>query len=728
MAKLKGERLESRGFQSFTLVNLRDNASRHYIDDYRWRRTMINNPGPEFTDRLSDVDEWLWLEDIYGDEALAWVQEQNEIALTTFDANDLKRTRDEILEVLDSDDRIPMVSKAGSYYYNFWQDADHPRGLWRRTTLESYRQEQPEWEIILDLDDLSRVEDTEWVFSGVELLHPEYRLALLRLSPDGGDAIVVREFDIEKKSFVEDGFMVPHAKTQVSWIDQDTIWVNTDFGPGTMTTSSYPRQARRWRRGEKLMSAELVHEVPEDHMALWAYHDHSTGFERDVLRDATDFFHGSTYVVQDDDVVQIDAPDDATISFHNEWMMIRLRSDWTLADDTFVAGSLLAVYADEFLTGRRDVVPIFTPDERTSLVGSSWTRNHLLLTLLSDVSSRVQVVTPVDGDWERQDLPAAGPNQTITASAVDEDENDDFWLVVSGFLQPSTLQLGTIGGAEPETLKTAPSFFDESRFDVEQHFATSKDGTRVPYFQVAPRDIPRDGTARTLLRGYGGFQIPLLPAYDGAIGRAWLERGGVLVVANIRGGGEYGPAWHHAAMRENRHRAYEDFAAVAQDVIKRGITSPSHLGCMGGSNGGLLVGNMLTHYPELFGAVVCQVPLLDMKRYTKLSAGYSWIAEYGDPDHPDDWAFIQTFSPYHNLREGVDYPPVLFYTATSDDRVGPVQARKMAARMLDRRIPDVVFYENRQGGHAGSADNAQRSHMLAMSMEFLHNHLSIAER
>ncbi|HWV23892.1 MAG TPA: prolyl oligopeptidase family serine peptidase, partial [Thermomicrobiales bacterium] len=362
-------------------------------------------------------------------------------------------------------------------------------------------------------------------------------------------------------------------------------------------------------------------------------------------------------------------------------------------------------------------------DAQTSLVDFSWTRHHLLLTELWDVASRIEILTPGESGWSRQEMGTVEPNQTVSIDGVDEDENDDYWLVVSGFLQPSTLQRGTIGASDVETLKTSPAFFDASSMTVEQHFATSADGTRVPYFQIGPKNLPLDGTTPTLLRGYGGFEIPQLPQYDGTIGRAWLEQGNVLVVANIRGGGEYGPAWHTAALRENRHRAYEDFAAVARDLIDRGVTSPKHLGCMGGSNGGLLVGNMLTHYPELFGAIVCLVPLLDMKRYTKLSAGTSWIAEYGDPDKPGDWAFIQTFSPYHNLRSGVEYPPVLFYTATSDDRVGPVQARKMAARMQERGIADALFYENRQGGHAGSADNAQRAHMLAMGLEFLREHL-----
>ncbi|HLU34667.1 MAG TPA: prolyl oligopeptidase family serine peptidase [Thermomicrobiales bacterium] len=676
-----------------------------------------------FPDRAATNDTWQWLEGIYDDDALKWVDEQNARTMGSFDALTLQKTAATILEILDSDDRIPMIAKHGEYYYNFWRDAEHPRGLWRRTTLESYRTPKPDWGVLLDIDALGREEGVEWVFAGAQMLPHSYDRALLRLSPDGGDAVVIREFDVESREFVADGFSIPHAKSQVSWIDRDTIFVGSDFGPGTMTTSSYPRQARRWRRGEPLETAEIIHEIPEDHMALWAYHDSTPGFERDVLIDRVDFFSGKTYVLRENQPIQVDIPDDADAAFHREWLLVRTRSRWEVGGETYPAGSLLAANADAFLGGDRHMTALFTPDKATSLVAFEGTRNHLLLTLLKDVSTRIEVLTSGTDGWTRSELGSVEPNQRISVSAVDADDSDDFWLVVTGFLQPPTLQLGSIGRPDVETLKTSPSFFNESRFKVEQHFATSKDGTRVPYFQVSPTELEMSGRNPTLLTGYGGFQIPMLPQYDGIMGKTWLEEGGVYVVANIRGGGEYGPDWHHAARRENRHRAYEDFAAVAQDLVGRGVTSPAHLGCMGGSNGGLLVGNMLTHYPDLFGAIVCQVPLLDMKRYTKLSAGYSWIAEYGDPDNDEEWAFIQNFSPYHNLREGVSYPPVLFYTATSDDRVGPVQARKMAARMQERGIPNVLFYENRQGGHAGSADNAQRAHMLAMSLEFLKSHL-----
>ena len=677
----------------------------------------------QFPDRTRS-DEWLWLEDIYGEQPLAWVTEQNARTLEALDEQSLARIEREVLDVLDATDRIAMVNRHGDFLYNFWRDEAHPKGIWRRTVLDSYRTAEPEWDVLLDVDALAAAEGIEWVFAGAPMLFPDYTRALVQLSPDGGDARVVREFSLPDRAFVEDGFTLPSAKTGISWVDRDTVLVTSDFGPGTLTTSSYPRQVRRWRRGQPIAEAELLLEIPEDHMGVWAGHDHTLGHERTVIIQRTDFWHLQTWTFDGDGtLVPVAVPDDAEVGFHRQWMTVELRSDWEVEGRTWPAGSLLVTDAAAWLRGERNLASLFTPDARTSLASHDWTRNHLILNTLRDVASRVEVLTPVRNEWQRSEPTPTAPNLTIQAAAVDPDLGDDIWLVTSGFLQPTTLYLGTIGRDALETLKSAPAWFEADGLAVEQHFAVSQDGTRVPYFQIGPSKLPLDGSTPTLLCGYGGFEIPLTPAYDGSAGPLWLNDGYVKVVANIRGGGEYGPAWHQSALHENRHRAYEDFAAVARDLIDRGVTSPEHLGCMGGSNGGLLVGNMLTHYPDLFGAIVCQVPLLDMRRYTKLSAGFSWIAEYGDPDQPEQWAYVQTFSPYHNLRDNVDYPAVLFYTATSDDRVGPVQARKMAARMEERGIPDVLFFENRAGGHGGAADNSQRAHMLAMGYEFLREHL-----
>ena len=676
---------------------------------------------------MHDDDPYLWLEDIHGEKALAWVEQQNAVTARAYaETPQFERTREAVLEALDSDAKIPYVNRIGGFYYNLWKDQEHPQGLWRRTTLAEYAKADPAWETVLDLDALASAEDTKWVWHGAQCLRPDSRRCLLSLSPGGGDAVVVREFDLADKAFVEDGFVVPEAKTEVAWIDMDHIYVGTDFGPGSMTRSSYPRLAKVWQRGTPLADATLAYEGSDDDLAVSAFRDLTPGFERDFVVRTIDFFTSETFLRQaDGTLARIDVPLDAKPDAHREWLLVELRSAWESAGTTWPSGSLLAIRFDDFMAGQRDFTALFTPSETTSLAGYSWTRNHLILNILDDVASRQEVLTPAaSGAWPRTALDGAPKLSTAEVAGVDADEDDAYFMVVTGYLTPSTLSHGVIGGEAPQVLKESPSFFDASRHEVRQHFVNSKDGTRVPYFEVTPKDA--DGPLPTLLYGYGGFEIALRPSYNPTVGRAWLERGGVYVVANIRGGGEYGPRWHQAALKANRPRAYEDFSAVAEDLIRRGVTTRTQLGAYGGSNGGLLAGNMLTGYPQLFGAIVSAVPLLDMKRYTHLSAGASWIAEYGDPDKPEEWAWIRAFSPYQNVRPGTDYPPVLFYTATSDDRVGPVQARKMAARMQAMGYKDAWFYENTQGGHGGAADNRQLAFMNAMAYTFLWENLTRA--
>ena len=664
-------------------------------------------------------DPYLWLEDTHGERAMDWVKAQNAITEKQFAASaDFDKTRGEILEVLDSDARIPYPNRMGGNLYNFWQDKAHPRGIWRRTTLTEYRKATPAWETLLDIDALNKTENAKWVFKGAQCLKPEFERCLVSLSPGGGDAVEVREFDLPSKSFVKDGFHLPVAKTEVSWIDENHIYVGTDFGPGSMTKSSYPRIAKEWTRGTPLSSAALVYEGKPDDLAVGATHDRTPGFERDFVRVQKDVFHGESFLRRDGKLTRIDIPDDADFDAHREWLLVQTKSAWAVGGKTWPSGALLATKFDDFMAGKRDFTALFTPDAHTALSGYSWTQHHLILNTLDDVKSRLDVLTPQHDAWKRAALPGAPAFSTIGVVDTDPDHSDEYWLSVTGFLTPSSLQRGVLGHGQAQSIKHSPAFFDASKFVVSQHFATSKDGTRVPYFEIAPKDIKLDGSNRTLLYGYGGFEVSLKPTYSGSIGRAWLSRGGVFVIANIRGGGEYGPAWHQAALKANRPRAYEDFAAVAQDLIRRGVTTPAHLGAEGGSNGGLLMGNMLTQYPQLFGAIACEVPLLDMKRYTHLDAGASWVAEYGDPDTAD-WDFIKTFSPYQNVEKDKKYPPVLFYTTTSDDRVGPAQARKMAAKMEGLNLPDVWFYENLEGGHGAGADNKQSAHMHALAYTFL---------
>lgn len=670
-------------------------------------------------------DPYLWLEATHDARAMDWVKAQNAITEKAFASSaDFDRTRNQILEVLDSDARIPYVSRMGEYLYNFWQDKAHPRGLWRRTTLDEYRKADPKWETMLDVDALNKTEGKRWVFKGVDCLKPAYTRCLLSLSPDGGDAVTVREFDTTTKSFVKGGFELPIAKTQVGWIDQDRIYVGTDFGPGSMTQSSYPRIVKEWTRGTPLANATTVYEGKTSDLAVSANHDRTPGYERDFVQVATDFFHSETFLRKDGKLVKLDVPSDASADAHREWLLVTLRSSWTVGGVTYPNGALIAMKFDDFMAGKRAFTVLFKPDAHTALSNYAWTQHHLILDELHDVQSRLEVLTPPEnsataGDWQREAMPGAPAMSTVEVVDTDPDHSDEYWLTVTGFLTPPSLERGVLGQGEAETVKHQPAFFDASKFAVSQHFVTSQDGTRVPYFEIAPKDMKLDGSHRTLLYGYGGFEVSLQPFYSGSIGRAWLDRGGVYVIANIRGGGEYGPAWHQAALQANRPKAYQDFAAVAEDLVKRGVTTAKHLGTEGGSNGGLLMGNMLTQYPQLFGAVACEVPLLDMKRYIHLDAGASWIAEYGNPDDPKQWSFIKSFSPYHNLHKETHYPPVLFYTTTSDDRVGPAQARKMAAKMEGMGIPNVWFYENLEGGHGAGADNKQSAHMHAMVYDFL---------
>lgn len=669
-------------------------------------------------------DAHLWLEEVAGEKPLEWVKARNAVtdaALASTPA--FKQLEGDIRAILDSDAKIPGVYKMGDHYYNFWKDKNHERGLWRRTSLAEYRKPQPQWENILDLDALNAAEGENWVWGGARCLRPEYQRCLVALSRGGADATVTREFDLSTKSWVEDGFFRPEAKGGLGWIDKDTVYVFTDFGEGTTTSSGYPRIVKEWKRGTPLESASVVYEGGPDDMYISANRDPTPGYERDFVSRTLAFYNDELYLRSaDGSLAKIDVPNSAQKSVMREWLALELREPWQVGGKTYKAGSLIATRFDDFMAGKRDFDVLFEPSDTTSLAGVTLTRNHVVLNVLDDVKNRLSVLTPANGEWKRSAFVGAPSFGTLSVSAVDSDESDAVWLYATDYLTPTTLSLAEIGQA-PEQLKAMPSFFDGSRHVIEQHFATSKDGTRVPYFLVRGKDTVMDGSTPTLLYGYGGFEISLTPGYSGGVGKGWLEKGGAYAVANIRGGGEYGPRWHQAALKQNRHKAYEDFAAVAQDLVARGITSPQHLGIQGGSNGGLLTGNMLTQYPELFGAVVVQVPLLDMQRYNKLLAGASWMAEYGDPDKPEEWAFIQKFSPYHLFDPGKDYPPTLIMTSTRDDRVHPGHARKMAARMLEAG-KDVHYYENIEGGHGGAANNAQAAHMNALIYSFLWDTLS----
>ena len=662
-------------------------------------------------------DPLLWLEEIDGDRAMRWVQARNRAAQRKLaNAASFKALRKRLLAVFDSNDRIPHIDKLGGHYYNFWRDTEHPRGLWRRTTLDEYRRPDPAWEPVLDLDELASRENENWVLGGFVCRRPDYRRCLVRLSRGGADAVVVREFDVQNKTFVADGFVLPEAKGSVAWAGPDRIFVATDFGPGTMTESGYPRIVKLWRRGQPLAAAATIFEGEATDIAVSADADLAEGFEVELIWRATDFYHSDLFVRRDRQLIPIAKPADATTTVHRGRLFIELKSDWTLGERTYRAGSLLVGSLDAFLAGERNLDVLFEPGGGAFLSDYAPTRNHVLINVLDNVKNQVYVATPGAGGWRQAPLLAEDGFRTVRVEPLGPNEDDRYLVHDTDYLTPPTLSLGSVGQQALEVLKRAPGYFDASGLDISQHWTVSADGTRVPYFQVARREL--DGRQPTLLYGYGGFEIAELPRYSAGVGIAWLERGGVYVVANIRGGGEFGPDWHQAALKANRGRAFQDFIAVAEDLVRRGIAAPSRLGILGGSNGGLLMGNMLTSRPNLFGAVAAQVPLFDMRRYHRLLAGASWMAEYGDPDDPDEWAFLRNFSPYHNLREDEAYPPLLVTTSTRDDRVHPGHARKMVAKMQEMGH-EATYFENVEGGHGGAANNAQSAFMWALVYEFL---------
>ncbi len=672
-------------------------------------------------------DPYLWLEEVTDEGALDWVRARNEPTLAEFCDARFEQLRTEALEVLDTDARIPYVVRRGEYLYNFWRDAANPRGLWRRTTLDSYRTDSPEWDVLIDVDALGRADNEKWVWAGAGVIEPDYTRALVGLSRGGSDASIVREFDMLTREFVADGFELAEAKSQIAWADPDTVLVGTDFGADSLTESGYPRVIRRWRRGTPLSDAETVFEGSRSDVRVSVSVDRTPGFERTVLRRALDFWNDEVYELRGPELIRIDTPTDASVSIHRDWLLIELRTEWLTGTQTYAAGSLLAADYDEFLAGTAELRVLFEPDEHTALYHYAWTKDRLLIVTLADVASHVEIATP--GTWQREPSPASGryphlgiPAATNTVIAAADHTGDEFFLDSSGFVTPSRLMRGT-GDGQLEQIKSAPAFFDGENISVSQHFVASEDGTSIPYFVVRPNGV--DGPGPTLLSGYGGFESSNTPAYSGVFGRLWLARGGTYAVANTRGGGEYGPGWHTQSMREGRHKVAEDFAAVATDLVGRGITTVEQLGARGGSNGGLLMGIMLTKYPEKFGALVCDVPLLDMKRYHLLLAGASWVAEYGDPDNPADWEFISEYSPYQNISATRHYPPVLMTTSTRDDRVHPGHARKMTAA-LEAAGHRIFYYENIEGGHAGAADNEQIAFKSALTYSFLWRMLTSA--
>jgi prolyl oligopeptidase len=728
----------------------------------------VSAAAPEPTATETGADPYAWLEDVLGERALAWVHARNAESRQVLTAHPrFNAMRDGFRAVLDARDKIPYVTRRGADFYNLWRDAEHPRGLWRRTTLAEYRQAEPAWETVIDLDALATAEGENWVWAGATALGPAYDRCLVALSRGGADATVVREFDTRSKCFVAGGFTLPEAKTSVCWASTQSdaaVYIGTDFGPGSLTDSGYPRLIKRWRRGQPLAAAVTVFEAQPQDVSASVWVDATPGFERTVLARATDFYNSEQFLLVGDRLQKIHIPSDAEIGFWRDRALLQLRSDWAVGARVWPAGALLigdaaAILAITEATDATAMPPLhalFTPTATRSLAGYSLSASQVLVEVLDNVAGRLEAwqalpaapggsgASGASGEsglsgasgrsgerWQRREITTPFPG-TLAAQALHDPLlgrggeqggagdplAEHFMLTYADFLTPDALLLGETGQDALQPLKSLPACFDVSGMRVEQRHASSADGTRIPYFVVWPKGALADGSNPTLLYGYGGFEVAKQPWYSAGFGTAWFAHGGVLVVANIRGGGEFGPTWHQAAIRAKKQNSYDDFAAVAADLISSRVTSATQLGIQGGSNGGLLVGAVMLQRPELFGAVLCQVPLLDMRRYHQLLAGASWMAEYGNPDLAEDWAWIKRYSPYQNVQAGITLPPVLFTTSTRDDRVHPGHARKMAARMIEQGHAP-LYWENTEGGHAGAADNAQKADMMALEFAFL---------
>jgi prolyl oligopeptidase len=664
----------------------------------------------------ADDDPYLWLEEVEGERALAWAQVKSVADTAEIEAvPEFAPIHARLLEIYTSRDRIPTPDIMGPWVYNFWLDAEHVRGIWRRTFLSEFAKESPSWDVVLDLDALAAAEGENWVWKGADCLEPEHRRCMISLSRGGADATVEREFDTVTKTFVDGGFVLPEAKQQIDWRDESTLWVGTDFGEGSLTASGYARIAKMWRRGTPLAEAVTVFEGSVDDVFIIASSEHTPEGRYDLVTVIPEFFRGTTSLRLGERLVKLELPDDANLlGIFKDRLLFSLRSDWAVGGATYPQGALLAIDLDDFLAGRRSFDILFAPSERVSLDEVASTANHVLITTLDNVRSRLFRLTPGASGWSQEEIVLPGLGTASISSTSDVD--DSFFFSYTDFLTPESLYL-VRGGEVPQRVKASPAWFSGEGMTVAQYEATSKDGTKIPYFVVMPKGFVANGANPTLLTAYGGFEVSQVPRYSGADGSAWLERGGVYVLANIRGGGEFGPKWHQAAMQEKHQNNFDDFIAVAEDLIARGITSPAHLGIVGGSQGGLLVNGAFVQRPDLFKAVISAVPLADMKRFNKLLAGASWMAEYGNPDTAD-WEYIKTWSPYQNLVKDAAYPEVFFWTNTRDDRVHPAHARKMVAKMSDLGHR-VYYYENTEGGHAAGANLTQRAYTDALEYAYL---------
>ncbi len=670
-------------------------------------------------------DPYLWLENIEGARALAWVHGQNQQTFARYRHDPLfQALHKDALSVLESKSRVPRVRQYGRYVYNLWQDQDHPRGLYRRASVASFRENRPDWHTVLDIDALSKKEGKRWAFHGMTCLAPAYVHCMVSLAPGGGDAVQMREFNTHTLRFVKRGFFLPTAKSSVDWMDADTLYVGTDFGKGSLTDSGYPRSARIWKRGTPLSRAKSLYQAGTKSVAAQAQRIRTSAGDIDIVTDQVTFWKARNFQLVNGRLERLDLPETAVIDGgYKGRLVISLKADWHRGGVTYPDGSVILADPAALRGGAGKVLLLVRPTPSQVVESVDPMPQGVLVTMLDNVRGRLYRYQADGGKVTRQAIPFPD-NGALSVMSTGE-----AFVKYESFLTPPTLYYIASGSTQARKVTAQQPTFDGSRFAVHQYWATSKDGTRIPYFVVGPKDMKYDGKNPVWMFSYGGFEIPLTPSYSGsyedlhgAYGKLWLERGGVFVLANIRGGGEFGPKWHTQALKANHVKAFQDFEAVARDLFKRGITSPQHLGIEGRSNGGLLVASTTIRHPELYGAVVCGSPLLDMKRYNKLLAGASWMAEYGNPDNPKDWAYIRKYSPYQNVKPGQKYPPIFFYSSTRDDRVDPGHARKMVARM-EAMGYHVHYYENTEGGHHGSVTPEQLATRIALTYTFLWEHV-----
>jgi len=667
------------------------------------------------------VDPFLWLEELNGTKALEWVKTENAKTLSVLQADPhFAGFNAQALAIGEAEDRIPFPAIVAGRVYNFWQDPQHVRGIWRTTTLADYANPKPAWTTVLDLDALAKAEAKNWIWHGADCDSPSRRRCLIALSDGGEDASTIREFDLPSATFVPDGFVLPRGKQDTAWASEDTVLVSREWAPGDLTTAGYPYIVKTVTRGKPLSDASEVYRgtAADVGTSPFAIIDGEDRRALGVVRNIS-FFESERRLLTPAGLRKLEMPAKADFEgMLRGQLLIRLAEPWTTDRAAFTAGSLVSVDLAQAAADPARLVPtaVFTPGPRETYAGALTTRDRLLVTSYENVRGRAAVYAPEPGgSWSRRPLELPD-NSSIFAVTADEKAKDAF-VGVTGFLVPTTLVHVDADAGTSSVTKAVTPKFDASTHVVEQLEATSKDGTKIPYFVVRPRALAHDGEAPTILTAYGGFEVSETPSYQGPTGKLWLEHGGVFALANIRGGGEFGPAWHEAGLKTHRQRIYDDFAAVAQDLIARKITSPRRLGIMGGSNGGLLMGVQFTQHPELWNAVDIQVPLLDMLRYEQIQAGASWVGEYGSVAVPEERAFLASISPYDHLQAGVKYPEPFIWTTTKDDRVGPQHARKFAAKLASMRIP-YLFYEVIEGGHGSGANIKEKAFTTALEFTY----------